>query len=92
MASGKGAFWFPSLWILEKWRNGLLMAERRGKASTAAEVDNGLRTFRAVVAAGIEVDALRPTIREAFAPAQDHQLDGVRCGVISNWRGGKDCR
>lgn len=72
MASGKGAL-VPSLWILEM-ANGLLMAERRGKL-TAAEVDNGLRRLEAVVAAGIEVDALAvPTIREAFAPAQDHQL------------------
>jgi predicted nucleic acid-binding protein len=72
MASGKGAL-VPSLWILEM-ANGLHMAERRGKL-TSAEVDYGLSRLEAVIAAGIEVDSLGgPTIREAFTPARSHQL------------------
>ena len=72
MASGKGAL-VPSLWILEM-ANGLLMAERRGKL-TSAEVDYGLSRLEAVIAVGIEVDALGvPTIREAFSRARAHKL------------------
>jgi predicted nucleic acid-binding protein len=71
MASGKGAL-VPSLWVLEM-ANGLLMAGRRGKL-TAAEMDHGLGRLEALITAGIDVDAVVPTIREAFAPAHAHQL------------------
>jgi predicted nucleic acid-binding protein len=63
----------PSLWALEM-ANGLLMAGRRGKL-TSAEVDQGLGQLEAVVAAGIEIDPVAvQTVREAFVPAHVHQL------------------